>query len=344
MENSKLKRIVLVNYPINLLISIALFGPNNEFILVTEDSNSARHKGRNLALKRQLCEKLLDALACKYRIVHIKDLSFNYDSCFNEIVVDSTVSSAVLRAIKQSNKDLRKVSTCILSFGADNLLPFASISLDQISIRAFNERRAWSKFYKDNNVNTLVTLGRNRFNALDFHSTKLLNITYQDLLKYQEIISTKILFKYFPSFQLEESTKLIIISLDDMTSDRNLISDVVAHVNALTKENASYDLLIKPHPASTIVDEMIEAIESATGLVSINTTMSLDSELLKAMPLEFFILHHQNSHYVGTISSAIALLDTNSVSLCKSHVPGINKKLKRSYSSFLKLNGLKYPN
>jgi hypothetical protein len=98
------------------------------------------------------------------------------------------------------------------------------------------------------------------------------------------------------------------------------------------------DILVKPHPSSTVAAELIQEITSRLGFETLNLKLSINSKQLQATPIEFIFLARQNSYYVGVPSASVAFLKPNQVWLTRVPDRKLNALYMRSYKFFLRFN------
>jgi hypothetical protein len=67
-----------------------------------------------------------------------------------------------------------------------------------------------------------------------------------------------------------------------------------------------FQILVKPHPASAVSNEMMAYFEEKLGRKSVNTILNLDMNRIKTCPLEIFMAANDSNLYVGIYTAGVA--------------------------------------
>lgn len=335
--------LIVIQSPICLLMAIAHYGVSeNTFIFVQDESSISRTRGRNIALRQEFVTQIFETSRLSYLNL-TPDLAADYINHSNQdVAVDFQISGRLWQKrvfpLRQDSEFIRKLD--LLSFGADNLLPFSNMTDKFRSVRAFKEHSIWSRLLRGFCADTVLVPAFSHGTKRTFVKTELLTLDCKTIFDVNFFTISRLISKYLPDLLKVSSIPTIIVSPDNLDIREKHISEIVAITNDLIfKLGEKVNVLIKPHPATSNANVLIEKISSLLSAKSINQAYDLNAELLKSIPLELLLNVFKDYYYVGVPSSALAFIDPIRASLVKTFDKKLDAHYTRNYRFFLKFHG-----
>lgn len=332
---------IFVLTPMCLLLALAKFGDqNNHYYLLREDSNVSRHRGRNLNLRHELLLKMFHQRNIPFQEVTELDLIGIFSTSTEDFAVDFQLAGRFQRLnLIPLRNYMRGRKLFLLSFGADNLIPFGRFLDTFRSPKSFKEIVIWKKFLKILQADFMLVPSIKNLPSKKYGKTVLsavpLNKLNNSEYTYLHKLTSDLLFS---NSELNDS-QLLIIAPDNSAYNRNHLSALAAEARRLlTKTETEISILFKPHPASKSAPEELAFIESELGSKTFNTLSTIDLEALKSVPLEFLFIAYPSSLYVGTPSASLALIPDRQISLVRTFNKKLDNLLLRSFRAFFSLH------
>lgn len=339
---------ILILTPVCLAMAIARYGKvGHDFFVLREDENTQRHRGRDLQLRHALLIEMLNLSGIKYYESSLSVITQVLEESEADIAIDFQLCGKLWQVgilpLRQHDSQPRK-RVELLSFGADNLLPFSNFRDSLRSPRAFKEISTWRKLFRNIEADSIVVPS----NSSDFYRkylhTTLETICIEDIRSANKEIATRITSGLRKELVTETRNDLLIICPESSELNTEHICDLAKISRAIIGADISgIDILVKPHPASTVSTELIQEIESRIGIETLNTKLDINSKQLQATPIEFILLARENLYYVGVPSSSVAFLKPDQVWLTKVPNRKLNALYTRSYRFFIRFNKLSRP-
>lgn len=334
----------------NLIQAVVKFGQyKNNFVIIEEENNPKRDRGRNQQLKYEHSLFIADYLNLNYVKLNKKELKTLRMPVFDDVAIDSTITGA-LNYYNYFHREFKNLSKLyILTFGADNLMPFGRAPKSLEYLRYRKEQNKWGNFLISANVDFVLAPGNHLKKELTFSKTNLELISTLEICNLINVFEMEFFTRFLPSMHSILDDNFTILSLDNLSCEKrhfDMIESIVLKkiTESSPKKKRSLNILIKPHPACQDVEIMINYIQNRFrkfGIQTLNELYNIDSESLKGIPLEFIKAKFMKSKYVGIPSSAAAFFHSNDVMFVKSFNRKLDRLLFRSYYNFNKIHGLK---
>jgi len=340
---------ILILTPVCLAMAIARYGKvGHHFFVLREDENSQRHRGRDLQLRHALLIEMLNLSGINYHESSLSEIPQVLAESEADIAIDFQLCGklwqlGILPVKKHGWQPRKRVE--LLSFGADNLLPFSNFRDSLRSPRAFKEISIWRKLFRKIEADSIVVPSHRSGYNRNYLRTKLETISIEDIRSANKEIATRVTSGLGRELLTESTNALLIICPDSNEINIEHICDLVKISREIIADNASgMDILVKPHPSSTVSTELIQEIASRVGIETLNSKLGIDAKQLQATPLEFIFLARKNTYYVGVPSASVAFLKPDRVRLTKVPNRELNSLYMRSYRFFVRFNKFAPPN
>jgi hypothetical protein len=334
---------ILIQTPICLLMAIARYGiTGNTFILVSGNDNPLRHRGRDLNLRREITIQILESLQIPYQEMDCDNLAIYLRISKENLAVDFQLSGRLWQlGLLPINTDMSSTRQLeLLSFGADNLLPFSDFSDNFRSLRAFRDNRIWSEYLRSILANKIIVPSTVQRPTKIFASTELQTIEVSEIKKVSMTAVNKVLSQFLWKIDDPSTKSLIVVAPDNIEISSQHVFKISEAVNKLSLSlNNEVNVLIKPHPSTLNASELIESISSLLLIEPINIRFNIAINQIQAIPIEFFYLKYPNSHYVGVPSSSISFLDKDKIQLVETGNRKLDSLYRRNYRFFLQFHG-----
>ena len=334
---------ILILTPVCLAMAVARYGKvGHDYFVLREDENSQRHRGRDLQLRHALLIEMLNVGGIKYHETSLSKISQVLAESEVDVAIDFQLCGKLwqlgLLPVKQHGTQPRK-RVELLSFGADNLLAFSSFRECLRSPRAFKEISIWRKLFKRIEADSIIVpSNRSRFYR-SYLRTTLETISIEDIRSANKEITARITSGLGRELLTETGNALLVICPESNDLNIKHICELVKISRAIIAGNISgMDILVKPHPSTTVSAELIQEIASRIGLETLNGKLGINAKQLQSTPIEFIFLARENTYYVGVPSASVAFLKPEQVWLTKVPDRKLNALYMRSYRFFVRLN------
>jgi len=320
---------IFVGNPISLILGISRESNGYNFFIVKEEED-LRMSSRNTYLALQLQECI--ALFFKIPITKISFKEFEELYFLSEKLITEFRYLAFFNRMHVLRK-LPRVEA--LSYGADLLLAESGFQDRFRGPRSYKVVTAWRKeLSKMSNLKCLVIPELNKMPktvaGIDVQSVNKF-ILKNNLL----LFSRSREFFEFSGIKGVGEHKLIVVGPDYLGFDMVNLNAIVSVIRKLNV-TSDYRVLIKPHPASDIPNEMIQEFENSLGLQTLNTELELDIERVKTIPLEVFMAANESNRYVGIYTAGVSSTDIDKVSWVPSSNKFAEKMYRINYREFVK--------
>lgn len=332
---------IFVLYPMCLILALAKFGSQNEFFVLDDLTPSSRIKGRNVGLRESLLIRILGYLEIPFKKISTDSLSDILANSSKDIAVDFQLAGRFFRLglLPLDKNSHRKIF--LLSFGADNLLPFGKKIEAFRSLKSFKEIHIWKNFFRNLRADFLVIPSIRNLPQKSYSNTELITISLDDLKSNLYDLIKEMVVEILDSNKKLKVNQLIILSPDNSSFNKEHLLKIVAEANQqIFKFEGECHILYKPHPATNAEISELHFVEFHLGFQTLNSIAQIDLETLKAIPLEFFLIAFPNTYYVGAPTSSLSLLPQNQFSLVKTFNRELDRLLLRSYKTFFALHGI----
>lgn len=336
---------IFVLTPMCLSLAIAKFGDReNSFYVLKEDSNILRHRGRNLELRHELMLKILNQKNISFQEVTDNDLIEIFSNSTEDFVVDFQLAGRFLRLNliplsnhRQGNK------LFLLSFGADNLIPFGKL-LDMFrSPKSFKEIVIWKKFLRTLKADYLLVPSIKNLPSRKYGKTVLSSVQFNNQGHNELAYIRKITSDFLFAGSALKIIHFLIIAPDNSEFNKAHLSALATETKRqLSRDETEIHILFKPHPASKSTAEELAFLESELGFETFNTVFKIDLEALKSLPLEFLFIASPSSLYVGTPSASLSLIPDGQISLVSTFNKKLDKLLLRSFRAFFSIHEISH--
>ena len=339
---------ILILTPVCFALALARYGTiGHTYIVMREDENSKRHRGRDLNQRHQHLLRLMRASGVEFQEVVSSEIRSILTSTNKDLAVDFQLTGKLwhLGILPMENKRAEgKRRVELISFGTDNLIPFSNFSHTFMSARAFKENRIWKKHFRNLRAEVMVVPSNNTTEVRKYRRTRLETIAIEQIRKANFEVAAKVTIDLPKELLHNDKENLLVISPESVDLGNRHVGDLVKAAKKVIDSNPTkFEILIKPHPSSPKADDLINEIASNFDFSVLNHSLKIDSKLLQSIPLEFIFFAKPNSYFVGVPSSAIVFLDPNRVFLTRVTDKKLNAQYKRSYEYFLHFNQFDSP-
>lgn len=339
---------ILILTPVCFAMALARYGATGHtYIVMREDENSKRHRGRDLNQRHQHLLRLMRASGVEFQEVVSSEIRSILTSTNKDLAVDFQLTGKLwhLGILPMENKRAEgKRRVELISFGSDNLIPFSHFSHTFMSARAFKENRIWKKHFRNLRAEVMVVPSNNTREVRKYRRTRLETIAVEQIRKANFEVAAKVTMDLPKELLHNNKENLLVISPESVDVDNRHVGDLVKAAKKVIDSNPTkFEILIKPHPSSPKADELINEIASNFNFLVLNHSLGIDSKLLQSIPIEFIFFARPNSYFVGVPSSAIVFLNPNRVFLTRIPDKKLNAQYKRSYEYFLHFNQFDSP-
>ncbi len=338
--------LIVIQTPICLVMAVARYGcTRNTFVLLSDDLNPDRHRGRDISFRQKLVVQLLEASDLIFNETSVESISDLINGSNQDLAVDFQESRKLLKSgilpLRHDRVTNRRVE--LLSYGADNLLPFSPLTDYFRSSLAMRENLIWARFLRTLRADTLVVPSLSHQSKRRFLSTELETIDVAKIYSVNKVAISKVVSEYLPMLQSLARSSMIILAPDNLEIMPKHISAIADQTNRLIRSLGNdVNVLIKPHPATSNASELIDLISSRLLKQPINQTCGLDAGSLKSIPMEFLLLDNNDYYFVGVPSSSLAFINPNRAFLVKTYDQKLDALYRRNSRFFLKFHS--YPN
>lgn len=313
----------------------------NTFIILRQESNPARHRGRDINFRQELVLKLLKASSLSYVEATAASVGDLIKFSSQDLALDFQISGMLwqngILPLKKGAKVSRKVE--LLSFGADNLLPFSKWTDHVRTFFALKENFIWSKFLIALRANTLIVPAISPRPQHKFMGTVLETIDVNTIFSSNNLAIRHLISEYLPSLHVPSDIPMIILSPDNLEIKPKHIEAITALANQLiSRLNGKVRVLVKPHPSTSNALELINLISSQLSVKPINQVLDLNPEFLKSIPMEFLLFGKNDHYFIGVPSSVLAFVHPNRVTLVKTFDNKLDALYRRNYRFFLRFH------
>ncbi len=329
-------------------MALARYGAKGHtYIVMREDENSQRHRGRDLNQRHKHLLRLMRASGVEFQEVVSSEIRSILNSTNKDLAVDFQLTGklwhlGILPVENKRAEGKRRVE--LISFGSDNLIPFSNFSHTFMSARAFKENRIWKKHFRNLRAEVMVVPSNNTRDVRKYRRTRLETIAVDQIRKANFEVAAKVTLDLPQELLHNNKENLLVISPESVDVDNRHVGELVKAVKKVINSNPTkFEILIKPHPSSPKADDLINEIASKLDFLVLNHSLEIDSKLLQSIPLEFIFFARPNSYFVGVPSSAIVFLNPNQVFLTRVSDKKLNAQYKRSYEYFLHFNQFDSP-
>lgn len=334
--------LIVIQTPICLAMAVARYGKiDNTFVLLREDLNPARHRGRDIKFREELVVKLLKDSGLSYVETSAELVGDLIESSSQDLVLDFQISGKLWQnriiPLGKGAGITRKVE--LLSFGADNLLPFSKLTDHFRTLLALRENFIWSKFLRALHADTLIVPAISHRPKHKFMGTELETIDVNTIFSLNRMAIDLLISDYLPMLSEPTNIPMIILSPDNLELNPKHISAIAAKANHLmSKLEGNVNVLVKPHPSTSNPSELIDFISTQLSTKPINQIQNIDPELLKSVPIEFLLLANNDHYFVGVPSSCLAFINPNRSFLVKTFDKKLDALYRRNYRFFLRFH------
>lgn len=340
--------LILILTPICFAMALARYGTSgNTYIVMREDENIQRHRGRDLNLRHRHLMKIMSARGVEFHEYTPDEISAILNSSNRDLAIDFQLTGKLWRLGLlpiQDNGTQGRRRVELLSFGTDNLIPFSNFYHTFMSARAFKEYGLWKKHFRNLRADAMIVPSNNTNIARRYRRTKLETIEIEKI-RITNLEVTSIITSDLPKEIVKDNNReLIVLSPEGTELNIEHINELVQATNKVINNNpGNFQILIKPHPSSPIADLLIDEISSKFDFTVLNHELNIQSKLLQSIPIEFIFFARPNSYFVGIPSSAIVFLNSDRVTLIAVPDKKLSAQLKRSYKYFLQFNKFDSP-
>ncbi len=332
---------IFILTPMCLLLALAKFGDqNNYYYVLREESNISRHRGRNLKLRHELLLKMFHQRNICFQEVTDLDLVEIFTNSTEDFAVDFQLAGRFQRLnLIPLDNYMRGRKLFLLSFGADNLIPFGRFLDAFRSPKSFKEIVIWKKFLKKLQADFMLVPSIKDLPSKKYGKTKLSSVPLNKLNNSEYTYIHKLTSDLLLLNSEFKDSQFLIVAPDNSEFNKNHLSALAAEARRLlANTETEFSILFKPHPASKSAPEELAFIESELGSKTFNTLSTIDLEALKSVPLEFLFIAYPSSLYVGTPSASLALIPDKQISLVGTFKKELDKLLLRSFRAFFSLH------
>lgn len=332
---------IFVVYPMCLLLAIAKFGcQNNHFYVLREDSHILRRRGRNLELRHEILLKMFKQRDISFQEVTELELVEIFSNSTEDFAVDFQLAGRFQRLnLIPLDNYMRGRKLFLLSFGADNLIPFGRFLDTFRSPKSYKEIVIWKKFLKKLQADFILVPSIKHLPSKKYGKTILSSVPLNKLNNSEYTYIHKLTSDLLSLNSEFQNSQFLIIAPDNSEFNRDHLSALVAEARRLlTKNETKFFILFKPHPASQSAPEELAFIESELGSNTFNTLFTIELEALKSFPLEFLFIAYPSSLYVGTPSASLALIPDSQISLVRTFNKKVDNLLLRSFRVFFSVH------
>ncbi len=334
--------LIVIQTPICLVMAIARYGSTgNTFVLLREDLNPARHRGRDIKFRQELVINLLKASSLSFVETTSELVGDLIQSSNQDLALDFQISGKLwqngILPLKKETRISRKVE--LLSFGADNLLPFSNLTDHFRTLLALKENFIWSKFLRALHADTLIVPAISPRPKRKFMGTELETINVDTVFTANRMAISRLISEYLPMLPEPTNVPIIILSPDNLEFKPKHFSAIATKANHLiSRLDGNVNVLVKPHPSTSNPSELIDLISSQLSIKPINQILDIKPELLKSVPLEFLISTNRDHYFVGGPSSSLAFVNPNRAFLIRTFDRKLDALYRRNYRFFLRFH------
>ncbi len=339
---------ILILTPVCFAMALARYGASGHtYIVMREEANAQRHRGRDLNLRHQHLLKIMRASGVEFHEYSSAEIAAVVSLENRDLAVDFQLTGklwrlGILPVDNNGAEDRKRVE--LLSFGSDNLIPFSNFTNYFMSTRAFKENRIWKKHFRNLRADAMIIPSNNSEVVKYYRQTKLVTLAIEDIRKANLHITSSIMNNLPREFVENNSKELLVLSPESAELSLKHVSEIVKAANKVIGNNPEdFEILIKPHPSSPVADVLINEITSKFNFLTLNQKLNIDSKVLQSIPIEFIFFSKPNSFFVGVPSSSIVFLNSSRVELVSVPLRKLRAQYKRSYKYFLQLNQFDSP-
>lgn len=317
-----------VGNPISLILGYSYGNANSVYYLIKEDQD-LRESNRNTLLALELQESIAIFFDLNYYKISFDEFEKVYRS-ENEFVTEFRFVSYFYRKFGELN--LSRIQA--ISYGADLLLAGARLFDMMRGPRNFRIIYAWKRELRKYSTlkNFLMPELSNNLRKISNISIKIINRV--QLLKNLRLFAKSEEFAQFIGIKNLEKKSLVIVGPDYYGFDMKNVDNLLAKIKS-TPGLANYQILLKPHPASNLLPEMIEYFEINLGRQTLNSIHRLDLNRVKTIPLEVFMASNDSNLYFGVYTAGVSMSTKKRVKWVPSSDSFAEKLYKINYRSFI---------
>ena len=311
---------LFVGNPLSLLLGFSL-GANNFTYFVVQEERDLRESHRDTALALILQKNIANFFQINLQLVTFKQFEDEYWKQQNFVTEFRFVTY-----FRHKYRNLQLPDVEAISYGADVFLANSKFREMLRGPRSFKVIKAWKNELRQNaNISKLFVP------EINSKLTCLLSMPVvqipQDVLQLNmRNFSKSSQFSEFIGFSNVVNHSLIVVGPDHYGFDSKYADSLISSIKKVPNLDR-YQILLKPHPASDLSNEMMNYFEHQLERPTLNTILNLDIDRIKTCPLEILMAANNSNLYVGIYTAGIVGVDKHRVSW----VPGSNKFSEKMY-------------